>query len=112
MRLPAELIAGEIFNVAYQNHTVSELAEMVKATVEEEMPERRPIRIETSPTNDPRSYHVSSRKIAVRLGYSPKRTIEDAVRDIVRAIRDGRLPRSLEDDRYVNVKTLKKSGLR
>jgi len=112
LRLPAEMIAGETFNAARQNHTVSELAEIVRAVVEHEMPERIPIHVETRPTNDKRSYHVSSRKIMAKLGYAPKRAIEDAVRDICRAIGDGRLPNSLEDDRYINVKTVKKVGLR
>src|SRR5882757_3703552 len=42
---PAEKIAGEIFNAAYQNHTVSDLATIVKNVVEEEMPEKAPITV-------------------------------------------------------------------
>jgi nucleoside-diphosphate-sugar epimerase len=111
LALPAELIAGETFNAAYQNHTVTELAHIVKAVVEEEMPERAPIRIEFTPTNDKRSYHVSSKKIATKLGYVPKRTIEDAVRDICAAIKAEKLPGKPDDDRYINVKTVKRIGL-
>ena len=106
--LPASKIAGEIFNAGYQNHTVAELARIVKSAVEKEMPEKAPIKIETSPSNDLRSYHVSSEKIARKLGYVPKRTVEDAVRDICRAFREGKLPNSLDDDKYFNVKTVKK----
>ena len=109
---PDEMIAGEIFNVGFQNQTIAELAEIVRTVVEQETPEREPIRIETTPSNDPRSYHVSSRKIAERLGYAPKRSIEDAVRDICRAFNAGKLPNSLEDDGYVNVRTVKKVGLK
>ncbi len=112
LTLPAELIQGEIFNAAYQNQTVAALAQIVKTVVEQEMPERKPIHIETNPTNDKRSYHVSSKKIAAKLGYVPKRTIEDAVRDLCRAFRAGKLPRSLDDDRYINVRTIKKLGLK
>ena len=108
LELPDCLIAGETFNAAYQNHTVAQLAEMVRRVVEEEMPQLAPIRIETSPTNDLRSYHVSSKKIAEQLGFVPTRTIEDAIRDLCRAFREGKLPNSLTDDRYVNVKTVKK----
>ena len=78
----------------------------------EEMPEVGPIRIETTPTNDLRSYHVSSRKIADKLGYVPARSIEDAVRDVCAAIKAGMLPNSIDDDRYVNVRSVKKIGLR
>ncbi len=109
--LPASKIAGETFNAGYQNHTVSELARIVKSIVEREMPEKAPIKVETSPSNDLRSYHVSSKKIAQKLGFVPKRTVEDAVRDICRAFREGKLPNSLEDDKYFNVKTVKKRCL-
>jgi nucleoside-diphosphate-sugar epimerase len=109
--LPAHVIAGETFNAAYQNHTVSQLAEIVRQVVEQEMPEKAPIRIETTSSNDLRSYHVSSAKIARKLGYVPKRTIEDAVRDLCDAFRASKLPNSLEDERYVNVKSVKKARL-
>lgn len=109
---PDAKIAGEIFNAGYQNFTISEIAEKVRMVVEEEMPEGGPIKIETTPSNDLRSYHVSSKKIAEKLGYTPKRSIEDAVRDICYAFRDGLLPNSLEDDSYINVKTVQKMGLR
>jgi len=112
LELPDGLIAGEIFNAAYQNHTISELAEIARRVVEQEMPEKAPIRIETTPSNDPRSYHVSSRKIAEKLGYVPKRTIEDAVRDLCTAFKSGKLPNSLDDEQYFNVKTVRKVGLR
>jgi nucleoside-diphosphate-sugar epimerase len=109
---PDAKIAGEIFNAGYQNFTISEIAEKVRMVVEEEMPEGGPIKIETTPSNDLRSYHVSSKKIAENLGYTPKRSIEDAVRDICQAFRDGLLPNSLEGDSYINVKTVQKMGLR
>jgi nucleoside-diphosphate-sugar epimerase len=111
LKLPGEMIAGETFNAGYQNHTVAELAEMVKRVVEEEMPERAPITIETTSSDDLRSYHVSSKKIAEKLGYVPKRSVEDAVRDLCRAFKAGQLPDSLEDDRYINVRYLKKGGI-
>jgi len=112
LELPDGLIGGEIFNAAYQNHTISELAEIARRVVEQEMPEKAPIRIETTPSNDPRSYHVSSRKIAEKLGYVPKRTIEDAVRDLCTAFKSGKLPNSLDNEQYFNVKTVRKVGLR
>jgi len=104
-------IAGETFNAGYQNHTVAELGLMVKEVVEREMPHLGPIEIETSPTDDLRSYHVSSEKIKRSLGWVPKRTIEDAVVDLCRAFRDGKLPNSLTDPKYYNVKAIQRSGL-
>jgi len=109
--LPKEKIAGQTFNAGYQNHTVSEIAEMVKKVVEEEMPDKPPISIETTPSDDLRSYHVSSKKIAEHLNFVPRRSVEDAVRDICQAIKEGKLPDSLDDDQYINVNTVKKVGL-
>jgi nucleoside-diphosphate-sugar epimerase len=112
LEFPDELVAGEIFNAGYENHTVSQLAEIAKTVVEREFPEKAPIRIETTATNDNRSYHVNSRKIAERLGYRPERTIEDAVRDLCCAFKAGKFANSLGNDDYVNVKTVKKLELR
>ena len=112
LELPAEKIAGETFNAGYENFTVSQIAEMVRKIVEEEFPEKAPIRVETTPSNDLRSYHVSSKKIATKLGFVPKRSVEDAVRDLCRAFKTNKLPNSLGDDRYFNVKTVKKIGLK
>jgi len=108
---PAELIAGKTFNAAYQNHTVAQLGEIVRAIVEREMPELAPITVETSPSNDLRSYHVSSDKIKRELGWTPQRTIEDAVRDLCAAFRAGKVPNPKDDIRYYNVKTIQASGL-
>lgn len=112
LEYPEELVAGETFNAGYENHTVSELAGIAKAVVEQEFPEKAPIRIETTATNDNRSYHVSSRKIAEKLGYRPERTIEDAVRDLCCAFKGHKFEDSLTNEEYVNVKTVKKLELR
>jgi nucleoside-diphosphate-sugar epimerase len=109
--MPAAKIAGEIFNAGYENFTVAELAEQVKRVVEQEFPGGEPIPIVTTPSDDPRSYHVSSRKIAEKLGWKPKRTIEDAVRGLCQAFRDGKLPNSFDDPKYFNVRTVKDQGL-
>jgi nucleoside-diphosphate-sugar epimerase len=104
-------IAGQVFNAGYENHTVAELALMVKKVVEEEFPGKPAIAVTTSPTNDIRSYHVCSRKIAERLGWAPRRTVEDAVRDLCRAFKEGKIPNSLDDDRYINVRMIKQQRL-
>ena len=112
LEYPEPMIAGKVFNAGYENHTVSQLAEIAKTVVEREFPEKAPIRIETTSTNDNRSYHVSSRKIAEELGFVPSRTIEDAVADLCRAFKAGLFDNSMGNDEYVNVKTVKKLGLR
>jgi len=111
MEMPAEKIAGKTFNAGYENHTVAQLGQLVKDTVSREMPELGPIAVETSSTDDLRSYHVSSEKIKRELGWVPKRTIEDAVVDLCKAFRAGKLPDSLTDPKYINVKSIQESGL-
>jgi len=108
---PDEHIAGKTFNAAYQNRTVAELGEIVRSVVTREMPELGPIAVETSPSNDLRSYHVSSDKIKRELGWTPERTIEDAVSDLCQAFRAGKIRNSLTDPRYYNVRTIQDSGL-
>ena len=76
--------------------------------VEEEFPDKGDIGIVTTPTDDKRSYHINSDKIRRVLGFTPKRTIEDAVRDLCRAFKDGKLPNSMADDIYFNVRRMKK----
>ena len=112
LEYPGDLIAGETFNVGHENHTVAQLAQIVKMVVEREFPEKPPVRIESTSTNDNRSYHVSSRKISEKLGYRPQRTIEEAVRDLCCAFSAGKFQNSLTNDEYVNVKKVKKLGLR
>ena len=109
---PVEQIAGETFNAGYENFTVAELADQVRRVVEAEFPEKAPIAVETTPSDDLRSYHVSSKKILQKLGWAPQRTIEDAVRDLCRAFKAGKLPNSLTDARYINVRTVKQLALR
>lgn len=103
---PAEPIAGQIFNVGYGNFTVNELAEKVRTVVG-----RDRVSIITEPTNDQRSYHISSDKIARGLGFRAQHSIEEAVAELAAALTDGRLPKALTDNRYFNVRTMKDLGL-
>jgi nucleoside-diphosphate-sugar epimerase len=112
LEMPAAKIAGETFNAGYENFTVSQLAEFVKKIVEEVFPEKAPINITTTTSEDNRSYHVSSQKIADKLGWKPKHSIEDAVRDVCQAFKDGRFVHSMTNEMYYNIKTVKSLGLK
>ena len=107
LELPEEMLAGGTFNAGYENHTIDDLARMVRRVVEAEKPETAPIAIVASPTDDLRSYHISSGKITEQLGFKPARTVEDAVSDICWAFKAGKLPNSLAAPRYFNVETMK-----
>ena len=104
---PADKIAGETFNIGYQNQKIIEIAEIVRRAVEAEFPLKRPIEIVRTESNDNRSYHINSDKIFRVLGFRPKRSIEDAVRDLCRAFKAGKLPNSFDNDWYYNVRTMK-----
>ncbi|MEQ8641153.1 MAG: SDR family oxidoreductase [Alphaproteobacteria bacterium] len=104
---PSEKIADEIFNCGYQNMSIMDIAHLVKRVVMEEFPEKGEIPIVTTPSNDDRSYHINSDKIFRQLGFRPSHSIEEAVRDLCRAFRDGLLPNSLDDERYYNIRVLK-----
>ena len=56
-RAPTELIAGEIFNAGYENHSVDELGQFVVDVIGDD------VEVVKTPTDDNRSYHVSSEKI-------------------------------------------------
>jgi nucleoside-diphosphate-sugar epimerase len=103
---PAEAIDGKIYNAADENYTVSELAEIVRGVVGEH------VGILVEPSDDPRSYHVSGRKIAEELGFRCRKTIRDAVADLVAAFGAGKLPNSFEDSRYFNIRTMQTQGLK
>jgi nucleoside-diphosphate-sugar epimerase len=107
---PHDKIHGEVFNIGFENHSIADLALIVKRVVEEETPGRHEVDIVTTPSDDNRSYHVNSDKIRRVLDFRVKRTIEDAVRDLSRAFRNHLLEDSFDDDRYYNVRTMKRIG--
>jgi nucleoside-diphosphate-sugar epimerase len=110
LEAPHEKIHGEVFNIGFENHSIASIAKMVQKIVGEEFPDKGEIGIVTTPSDDNRSYHVNSDKVFRTLGYRPKRTIEDAVRDLARAFRNHLLDDSFENDWYYNVRTMKRIG--
>ena len=97
---PKEKIAGKIFNAGYENQSVSKIAETVKNVVGED------VKLITTPSDDNRSYHISSQKIKDEIGFETTHTIQDAVEDLCAAFDTGLLPNSLEDEMYFNIKRM------
>lgn len=108
LEAPADKVANETFNCGYQNMSIMDIAKMVKNVVEEEFPDHKGLEIVTEPTDDIRSYHINSDKIKRVLGFEPKHSIEEAVRDLCKAFKEGKLPDSMDDDKYYNVRRLKR----
>lgn len=100
LQWPDHRIDGRIYNAGWQNLKMMEIAEVVQSVVGPD------VAITTQPTNDLRSYHVDSSKIQRELGWEPRHTVEDAVRDLVRAFQAGKVPQSMTDPRWFNIKTM------
>ncbi len=105
LNVPKEKIAGETFNAGYENHTVMQIAEMVRDVIGNH------VQIETTPTHDLRSYHISSEKIKRVLGLSPKKTIRDAIIDLKNAFENNLIP-NLKDSNYKNIEKMKELNLK
>ena len=68
--------------------------------------------IVTTPTDDHRSYHISSEKIRKELGFTPSHSIGDAVRDLVGAFDMGKIPDAMTGTSYYNIKTMQSLNLK
>jgi nucleoside-diphosphate-sugar epimerase len=106
LEAPDHLVDGKIWNAGYHNLKVMEIAEMVREKV------GSGVEIVVTPTNDHRSYHVSSQRIHDEFGYSPQRTVEDAILDLKAAFLAGKVPNAMSDDRYYNIKRMQGLNLR
>jgi len=105
LTFPEEKIAGESFNVGFENHSVMKLADIVKEVIGDD------VEIEVQKTDDPRSYHISSEKLTKKTGYKPKRIIKDAIKEIKNAFEDGKIP-DWKDSKYYNVKKMKELNIK
>ena len=103
---PAEKIDGGIYNAGYENHQVMEIAEMVRGVVGSS------VEIAVEPTNDLRSYHISSERIADQLGFTPKHSIPQAILGLSDAFASGLVPEAMSADKYYNIKTMQSVGLK
>lgn len=107
LTVPAEEIAGQTFNAGFQNMSIMDIALITKRAAQEVFPEKGDIPIVTTPTDDIRSYHVNSDKIQRVLGFRPKFTVEDAIHGLCEAFKAGKLPGSMDNTFYFNVRRLK-----
>lgn len=88
-----------IYNAGFENISILDIAKLVVKHV--------PAEIVVSASNDPRSYRVNSDKL-LATGFKPKKTVEDAVLEIIEKYREGALK---DEDRYSNLKWMQKTIL-
>lgn len=106
LEAPDEQVDGKVWNAGYHNLKVREIAEMVRQQIGYH------VDIVVTPTDDHRSYHVSSAKILRELGFRPKRSVEDAIAGLRQAFAEGRIPDAMTDDRYYNIRRMQGLKLR
>lgn len=106
LQWPEESIDGKIFNAGCDNRRLRDIAEAVRGIVGKDIP------VILEPADDRRSYRISSEKISRELGFTPRRSVEDAIRDLAAAFEAGRIPDAVTDPRYWNIKTLRLLSLR
>ena len=103
---PDEAINGKTWNAGYHNLKVRTIADLVREQVGPS------VDIVVTPTDDHRSYHVSSEKIRRELGFVAARTVQDAIGDLKGAFLGGLVPNAMTDDRYYNIKRMQALKLR
>lgn len=106
LELPDELVDGMVVNAGYENHSVERIATMVRDVVGPQ------VAMEYVPTDDPRSYHVSSGLIRKAWDFTPAHSIEDAVRGLVEAFKSGKLRDPMKNPMYYNIKRMQELQLK
>ena len=103
---PSEKIDGKVFNAGYQNLSINEIAELVRSVIGKD------VEIVATPTDDNRSYHISSERIKNELGFEPKYSIEDAVKDLKAAFESGKVTDPMNNPLYYNIKRMQEIHLK
>jgi len=86
-----------IYNAGFENLSISEIAGKVARVTG--------ATVNVKPSNDPRSYRVSSDKI-LTAGFRPRKSVDIAIDEIVDAFRSGALE---DEDRHYNLKWMQKT---
>lgn len=88
-----------IYNAGFENISILDIAKLVTKYV--------PVEIEVTESTDPRSYRVNSDKL-LGTGFKPKKTVDDAVREVIEKYRSGELK---DEERFSNLKWMQKTIL-
>jgi nucleoside-diphosphate-sugar epimerase len=85
------------YNAGFENISILDIAEMVR--------DRTGAEIVLTPSNDPRSYRQNSDKL-VATGFSPTKTVGDAIEEVLQALSSGQLE---DRDEWYTVKWMAKN---
>jgi len=103
LEAPADLVRGEIFNVLHSNYQIRELAMLVAGSVQL-LGRNVTLREEPAPRLN-RDYECSNAKLSATLGFTPRRSVVEAVTDMLERI-DLSDKTALTDPRYYNIRWL------
>jgi nucleoside-diphosphate-sugar epimerase len=101
----SEKIARRTYNVGTENLPVSEIAELVRSVLNDPS-----LTISTELSDDLRSYHINSQRIADDLGFHTQYSVRNAIESIRDAYVGGRIPDALTDSAYYNIKRMQEIG--
>jgi nucleoside-diphosphate-sugar epimerase len=88
-----------VYNAGFENISIMDIAKLVTKYL--------PVEIEVTATNDPRSYRINSDKL-VATGFKPKKTVEDAIKEIIEKYRSNTLK---DEDHFYNLRWMEKTVL-
>jgi len=104
LKIDNEKISGKCFNAGFENFKVKEIARLVKQTLKSN------VEIETIPSNDQRSYHISSQKIEKELGFKPQYNIVNAIMELESAFNSNKI-KDPDNPKYYNVQFMKENKI-
>jgi len=103
LEAPADLVRGEVFNVLHSNYQIRELAMLVAGSVQLL---GRSVRLQETPAPRlTRDYECSNAKLSQALGFTPCRSVVEAVSELLEQI-DIADRSKLSDPRYYNIRWL------
>jgi nucleoside-diphosphate-sugar epimerase len=95
----SQKINSGCFNAGFENVSILDIAKIIKSKI--------PCEIEIKQSNDPRSYRQDSSKL-IKTGFKPKKTISDAIDEIINAFNKGMIK---EKDEFYTVRWMKLNNI-
>ena len=100
-----QLVRGETFNLIYKNYNILDLARAIKKVLVLEKIADPKIIIDDAPRKA-RSYQISGQKIKNMLGWKPKVSIEDSIRQMLKKITKGEYT-NFSHPKFYNIEWMK-----
>ena len=88
-----------VYNAGFENISIMDIAKLVTKYI--------PVEIAVTESSDPRSYRINSDKL-LATGYKPKKTVDDAISEIIEQYRAGVLK---DEDHFYNLRWMEKTVL-